>query len=59
MSRMKILNGFEREVFDFPPIFNSVERQTLLRLSHAAPGHRHEPAHGEQSVGLSLELRLL
>ena len=25
MPRMKILNSLEREVFDFPPIFNSVE----------------------------------
>jgi hypothetical protein len=58
MPRMKILNSVEREVFDWPPIFNSVEPQTLLRFSHAAPGHRHEPAHGGQSVGLSLELRL-
>src|ERR1700694_2130455 len=27
MPRMKILNSVEREVFDFPPIFNSVERK--------------------------------
>src|ERR1700736_1243311 len=27
MPRMKILNGVEREVFDWPPIFNSVERK--------------------------------
>jgi len=27
MPRMKILNSVEREVFDWPPIFNSVERK--------------------------------
>jgi hypothetical protein len=27
MPRMKILNSVEREVFDFPPIFNGVERK--------------------------------
>jgi len=27
MPRMKILNSVEREVFDFPPVFNSVERK--------------------------------
>src|SRR5258707_15529543 len=27
MPRMKILNSVEREVFAFPPIFNSVERK--------------------------------
>jgi hypothetical protein len=27
MPRMKILNSVERVVFDFPPIFNSVERK--------------------------------
>ena len=27
MPRMKIVNSVEREVFDFPPIFNSVERK--------------------------------
>ena len=27
MPRMKILNSVEREVFDVPPIFNSVERK--------------------------------
>ena len=27
MPRMKILNSVEREVFDFPPIFNNVERK--------------------------------
>ena len=27
MPRMKILNSVEREAFDFPPIFNSVERK--------------------------------
>jgi hypothetical protein len=27
MPRMKILNSVEREVFDLPPIFNSVERK--------------------------------
>src|SRR5258707_7988074 len=27
MPRMKILNSVEREVFDFPPIFNSVEHK--------------------------------
>src|SRR5258708_37221801 len=27
MTRMKILTSVEREVFDFPPVFNSVERK--------------------------------
>src|SRR5258708_15136184 len=27
MPRMKILNSVEREEFDFPPVFNSVERK--------------------------------
>ena len=27
MPRMKILNSVERVAFDFPPIFNSVERK--------------------------------
>src|ERR1700730_15598295 len=27
MPRMKILNSVEREVFDFPPVFNSIERK--------------------------------
>jgi hypothetical protein len=27
MPRMKILNSVEREVFDFPPMFNSAERK--------------------------------
>ena len=27
MPRMKILNSVEREAFDFPPIFNTVERK--------------------------------
>jgi hypothetical protein len=32
MPRMKILNSVEREVFDFPPIFNSVESARQTRL---------------------------
>jgi hypothetical protein len=27
MPRMKILNSVEREAFELPPIFNSVERK--------------------------------
>ena len=30
MPRMKILNSVEREVFDWPPIFNSVERKRCI-----------------------------
>jgi hypothetical protein len=37
-----------------PALFASPAQAQLL----AAPGHRHEPAYGGQSVGLSLELRL-
>src|SRR6266436_1829688 len=33
MPRMKILNSIEREVFDFPPIFNSVERKRCFDFS--------------------------
>ena len=30
MPRMKILNSVEREVFDFPPTFNSAARKCRL-----------------------------
>jgi hypothetical protein len=32
MPRMKILNSVEREVFDWPPIFNSVERKRCFNF---------------------------
>src|SRR5262245_66356582 len=32
MPRMKILNSVEREVFDFPPVFNSVEHKRCFEF---------------------------
>lgn len=38
MPRMKILNSVEREVFDFPPIFNSAERKRCFDFPTSIQG---------------------
>jgi hypothetical protein len=58
MPRMKILNSVEREVFDWPPIFNSVERKRCFDFPTPLQDIATSLRHGGQSVGLSLELRL-
>jgi len=54
MPRMKILNQRRgARCFDFPPIFNSVERKRCFDFSHAAPGPFATSLRtGKQSVGL-------
>jgi hypothetical protein len=50
--RLKILNSVEREAFDFPPIFNTVERKRCFDFPAALQDIATSPAHGEQSVGV-------
>jgi hypothetical protein len=33
MPRMNILNTVEREAFESPPVFNSVQRKTVLHIN--------------------------
>src|ERR1700736_458213 len=61
MSRMKILNSVEREVFDLPPIFNSVERKRCFdfkatkRFYPVPTFHRRDLTYVADRIAVTLE----
>ncbi|MFZ1830351.1 MAG: hypothetical protein WAW42_16660 [Candidatus Competibacteraceae bacterium] len=48
MARMKIFNTLEQEAFEWPPVFNSVERKHFFSLPLPLADLMEELAHAHQ-----------